>query len=424
MGRAIVREPSVFLMDEPLSNLDAKLRVQMRADIAALQSRLGVTMVYVTHDQSEAMTLGHRVAVLKDGRLQQCDAPRTLYERPANTFVAGFIGSPAMNLCELPLGANGSVPFGGESVALPASAAGAGWGRIVLGLRPESLELAGEGCRRASRWSRRSAPTPTSSASPRSPARRSSSSRAARPGSAPSGTRASTCARGRTRRTSSIRRPARGSPELMSGEVFLAEIREQPAALLRLLAHEQEFAAVAEALARRAPSVVRLVGHGTSDNAASYGVYAFGLLPGWTALRDSISLTVYYDAAIDFASSAVVALSQSGRTPDVVEYVQRARADGALTIALTNDPASELGQAAELVLPLAAGPEQAVAATKTYLNELAALAAAGGRRGRPRAGDGRRDSAASPASSTSACPTSSRPPRRSRPRSRSSGGCS
>ena len=104
MGRAIVREPSVFLMDEPLSNLDAKLRVQMRADIAALQSRLGVTTVYVTHDQSEAMTLGHRVAVLKDGRLQQCDAPRTLYERPANTFVAGFIGSPAMNLCECDCG--------------------------------------------------------------------------------------------------------------------------------------------------------------------------------------------------------------------------------------------------------------------------------------------------------------------------------
>src|SRR6202171_6148831 len=97
MGRAIVREPSVFLMDEPLSNLDAKLRVQMRADIAALQSRLGVTTVYVTHDQSEAMTLGHRVAVLKDARLQQCDTPRALYARPANTFVAGFIGSPSMN---------------------------------------------------------------------------------------------------------------------------------------------------------------------------------------------------------------------------------------------------------------------------------------------------------------------------------------
>jgi glucosamine--fructose-6-phosphate aminotransferase (isomerizing) len=178
----------------------------------------------------------------------------------------------------------------------------------------------------------------------------------------------------------------------MNGEVFLAEIREQPAALLRLLSYERELAAVAEALALRAPSVVRLVGHGTSDNAASYGVYAFGLLPGWTALRDSISLTVYYDAAIDFASSAVVALSQSGRTPDVVEYVQRARADGALTIALTNEPASELGHAAELVVPLAAGPEQAVAATKTYINELAALVLlAGGVSGRmPEIADGLR----------------------------------
>jgi multiple sugar transport system ATP-binding protein len=145
MGRAIVREPSVFLMDEPLSNLDAKLRVQMRADIAALQSRLGVTTVYVTHDQSEAMTLGHRVALLKDGKLQQFAPPRTLYEEPVNTFVAGFIGSPAMNLCELPCGANGSVPFGGETVSLPAAVAGAGWNRIVLGLRPESLELASEG---------------------------------------------------------------------------------------------------------------------------------------------------------------------------------------------------------------------------------------------------------------------------------------
>jgi multiple sugar transport system ATP-binding protein len=145
MGRAIVRQPQAFLMDEPLSNLDAKLRVQMRADIAALQSDFGITTVYVTHDQSEAMTLGHRVAVLKDGRLQQCAAPRVLYEQPANTFVAGFIGSPAMNLCEIPLGSNGAVSFGGESVELPPAAAGAGWQRVVLGLRPESLELAGEG---------------------------------------------------------------------------------------------------------------------------------------------------------------------------------------------------------------------------------------------------------------------------------------
>jgi multiple sugar transport system ATP-binding protein len=113
----------------------------MRADIAALQSRLGVTTVYVTHDQSEAMTLGHRVAVLKDGFLQQCAAPRELYARPANTFVAGFIGSPAMNLCAVPL-TNGSVSFGGVSVPVPS---GCGGDRIVLGLRPEALELASEG---------------------------------------------------------------------------------------------------------------------------------------------------------------------------------------------------------------------------------------------------------------------------------------
>jgi multiple sugar transport system ATP-binding protein len=141
MGRAIVREPAAFLMDEPLSNLDAKLRVQMRADIAALQSRLGVTTVYVTHDQSEAMTLGHRVAVLKDALLQQCDTPRELYAHPANTFVAGFIGSPSMNLCEVPL-TNGSVSFGGVDVKVPPGSAGAS---VVLGLRPEALELASEG---------------------------------------------------------------------------------------------------------------------------------------------------------------------------------------------------------------------------------------------------------------------------------------
>ena len=112
MGRAIVRQPRVFLMDEPLSNLDAKLRVQMRADIAALQARLGVTTVYVTHDQAEAMTLGHRVAVLRDARLQQCDTPRALFDRPANTFVAGFVGSPAMNLCTLPVTDGGKVVLG------------------------------------------------------------------------------------------------------------------------------------------------------------------------------------------------------------------------------------------------------------------------------------------------------------------------
>jgi multiple sugar transport system ATP-binding protein len=140
MGRAIVRQPKAFLMDEPLSNLDAKLRVQMRADIAALQSRLGVTTVYVTHDQAEAMTLGHRVAVLKDGRLQQCDVPRTLYERPANTFVAGFIGSPSMNLLELTANGDGC-SFCGVSVPVPTSVPTSN-GKVVLGLRPEALDLA------------------------------------------------------------------------------------------------------------------------------------------------------------------------------------------------------------------------------------------------------------------------------------------
>jgi multiple sugar transport system ATP-binding protein len=140
MGRAIVREPQVFLMDEPLSNLDAKLRVQMRAEIAALQSRLGTTTVYVTHDQSEAMTLGDRVAVLGDGRLQQCDTPRALYERPANVFVAGFIGSPAMNLCNV-VCTNGSVSLGGVSFSVPSGAEG----EVVVGLRPEAFDLAAEG---------------------------------------------------------------------------------------------------------------------------------------------------------------------------------------------------------------------------------------------------------------------------------------
>ena len=129
MGRAIIREPSVFLMDEPLSNLDAKLRVQMRAEIAALQSRLDTTTVYVTHDQSEAMTLGHRVAVLADGRLQQCDTPRALYERPANIFVAGFIGSPAMNLCHGALPRTARSRSAASTIPVPARAAGRRAGR-------------------------------------------------------------------------------------------------------------------------------------------------------------------------------------------------------------------------------------------------------------------------------------------------------
>ena len=158
------------------------------------------------------------------------------------------------------------------------------------------------------------------------------------------------------------------------GALFLREIREQPAALLRVLGHADEFAAVAASARRRGLTTVRMVGHGSSDNAASYGVYAFGLLPRWTALRDSISLSVYYGAEIDLRGSCVVALSQSGQTPDVLEYVERARARGAFTIAITNAPESALGHAAEAVLPLDAGPEHAVAATKTYTAQVAALA--------------------------------------------------
>ena len=118
MGRAIVRQPQVFLLDEPLSNLDAKLRVQTRTQIASLQRRLGVTTVYVTHDQVEAMTMGDRVAVLDRGKLQQVDTPRTLFTHPANMFVAGFIGSPAMNLQEVPV-TDGHARFDGYDGAAP-----------------------------------------------------------------------------------------------------------------------------------------------------------------------------------------------------------------------------------------------------------------------------------------------------------------
>ena len=144
MGRAIVREPQVFLMDEPLSNLDAKLRVQTRTQIASLQRRLGITTVYVTHDQVEAMTMGDRVAVLKDGLLQQVDTPRNMYDRPANLFVAGFIGSPAMNLVEVPL-VDGGVKFGDSLIEVPRSAVGgaadAGDKTVTIGVRPEHLDL-------------------------------------------------------------------------------------------------------------------------------------------------------------------------------------------------------------------------------------------------------------------------------------------
>ncbi len=148
MGRAIVREPQVFLMDEPLSNLDAKLRVQTRTELADLQARLGVTTVYVTHDQVEAMTMGHRVAVLKDGQLQQVDRPRTLYAEPANRFVAGFIGSPAMNLVDLER-SNGTISLGGHAVALnetmTAGLASATGNSFSLGVRPEHLSLTTDG---------------------------------------------------------------------------------------------------------------------------------------------------------------------------------------------------------------------------------------------------------------------------------------
>ena len=145
MGRAIVREPQVFLMDEPLSNLDAKLRVQTRTQIAALQRRLGVTTVYVTHDQVEAMTMGDRVAVLRDGVLQQCATPRELFTRPANTFVAGFIGSPAMNMLQCTATADG-LTYGSMTLPLsPAQRGGLTSDRVTIGVRPESLKLGDEG---------------------------------------------------------------------------------------------------------------------------------------------------------------------------------------------------------------------------------------------------------------------------------------
>jgi glutamine---fructose-6-phosphate transaminase (isomerizing) len=157
------------------------------------------------------------------------------------------------------------------------------------------------------------------------------------------------------------------------GSRFLDEIREQPTAIGRLLETSSTFAEVAEEMRRRGATTIRMVGHGSSDNAASYGVYAFGLLPGWTALRDSISLTVYYGAELDMSGCAALALSQSGRTPDVVEYARLARRRGAYVVAVTNDPSSALATEADAVLELRAGDERAVAATKTYSSQLASL---------------------------------------------------
>ena len=147
MGRAIVRKPQVFLMDEPLSNLDAKLRVQTRGQIAALQRRLGVTTVYVTHDQVEAMTMGDRVAVLKDGLLQQVDTPRYMYDHPNNVFVAGFIGSPAMNLLTVPLDGN-TLKLGQAKVEVPreaVAATGKDDREVTVGIRPEDMDIVADG---------------------------------------------------------------------------------------------------------------------------------------------------------------------------------------------------------------------------------------------------------------------------------------
>ena len=152
MGRAIVREPQAFLMDEPLSNLDAKLRVSMRGSLKQLHERLGVTTVYVTHDQVEAMTLGNRVCVLRDGRLQQVDTPQHLFEAPVNLFVAGFIGSPAMNFVTADLVMDGgpAVTFAGYKLAVPSDVMEAKHGlsdfigkKVILGIRPSDFEDAG-----------------------------------------------------------------------------------------------------------------------------------------------------------------------------------------------------------------------------------------------------------------------------------------
>jgi multiple sugar transport system ATP-binding protein len=145
MGRAIVREPKVFLMDEPLSNLDAKLRVQTRTQIAALQHQLGVTTLYVTHDQTEALTMGDRIAVLNLGKLQQVGAPTELYDRPANVFVAGFIGSPSMNINQHQV-VDGHAKIGDDTVSLPTDVVNKltpeDNGQIILGFRPEDASLA------------------------------------------------------------------------------------------------------------------------------------------------------------------------------------------------------------------------------------------------------------------------------------------
>jgi multiple sugar transport system ATP-binding protein len=144
MGRAIVRKPKVFLFDEPLSNLDAKLRVQMRSEIKQLHHRLGTTIIYVTHDQVEAMTMADKIVVMRGGNIEQVGAPLALYDRPANTFVAGFIGSPAMNFLPGTLSDGAVVLPGGTKLPVKAMAAPAS-GKVTVGVRPEDLKVAGSG---------------------------------------------------------------------------------------------------------------------------------------------------------------------------------------------------------------------------------------------------------------------------------------
>ncbi len=216
MGRAIVREPQVFLMDEPLSNLDAKLRVQTRSQIASLQAKLGITTVYVTHDQVEAMTMGHRVAVMLDGNLQQVDTPRALYDSPRNVFVAGFMGSPAMNIKTVSL-VDGGADFAG--IILPITrenieSARTGGDKVTVASArrtPTSSAPARVACRSWSSWSRTSAPTPTSTATPRSAAPPSASSSAPTAATCPTWARRSTSSRVPTRSTSSTPRPPSAS---------------------------------------------------------------------------------------------------------------------------------------------------------------------------------------------------------------------
>ncbi len=180
---------------------------------------------------------------------------------------------------------------------------------------------------------------------------------------------------------------------MAAGERYLSELKEQPAAVERLAARAGEVAAIADRAS--GARLVRLVAHGSSDNAAAYGVYAFSLLAGLTAFRESISLLTYYGTAPDLRDSLVVAVSQSGRTPDVVDYVEAARGRAALTVALTNDASSPLAEAADAVVPLESGPELAVAATKTYTGSLAGLSLLAGALGgaTSRIADGLRRSA-------------------------------